>query len=721
MKKIAFALVGQPNCGKTTLFNQLTGSTQRVGNWPGVTVERKSGLLHIANHTLELVDLPGTYSVANTSADDPSAHCSPDELITCQYVRAREAAVIINVVDASNPLRHLYLTLQLAEMGLPMIVVLNMTDIARQKGIHFDTQALSHALHCPVISMTSTRGEGLQELKTALARHVELAAEASTNMQPLPEENVQQAAVRYNKIKALLADVLVTTANEGKVSFTQRCDRLVLNRWLGIPIFLFIMYLMFVLSVNVGGALQPLFELSSTALFIDGIQWLGATLHFPTWLTLLLAQGIGGGINTVLPLIPQIGLMYLFMTFLEDSGYMARAAFVIDRLMQSLGLPGKAFVPLIVGFGCNVPAVIGTRTLDNPRERLITMMMAPFIPCGARLAIFALFSTAFFGRQGAWVIFSLYLIGIMAALLTGLLLRYTLLRGESAPFVMELPEYHRPHCKSLLLQTWVRLKSFIFRAGKVIVVASVIIGCLNSFNFHRDAVTNSTNSALADIGVALTPLLHPIGVQQDNWQATVGLISGAMAKEIVAGTLNTLYTAEALEENRFDPATFSLSEALIAAVKETWQSITELFSLQTFVNPIEASKGDGDMSQGAMGIMSEKFQSPVAAFSYLLFVLLYVPCASVMGAIAREENQRWMLFSIFWGLVLAYSISTLFYQATELTTHFTSAVGIVATVLFINLLIVAIMRKINIVLPKHSVIKTVAKCTACSGCPKRNR
>jgi ferrous iron transport protein B len=277
------------------------------------------------------------------------------------------------------------------------------------------------------------------------------------------DTGVQIADYRYHAINAICTTVS-NIHQAVPAGLTSQIDKIVLNRWLGIPIFLAVMYVMFVLSINIGAALQPLFDSSSVAIFIHGAQWLGYVCHFPDWLTIFLVQGLGAGINTVLPIIPQIGLMFLFLSFLEDSGYMARAAFVMDRLMQSLGLPGKSFVPLIVGFGCNVPSVVGTRTLDTPRERLLTVLIAPFMSCGARLAIFAVFAAAFFNAHSSSLIFSLYLLGIVVAIATGLVLKHTLLGGEVSSFIMELPVYHRPHLKSLLLQTWQRLKMFVIRA-----------------------------------------------------------------------------------------------------------------------------------------------------------------------------------------------------------------------------------------------------------------
>jgi len=525
-------------------------------------------------------------------------------------------------------------------------------------------------------------GDAAQHLPEALARLKD----------EMDDPGLHIADARYQTIAAICDAVSNTlTAEPGR--FTAAMDKIILNRLLGLPIFLLVMYVMFVLAINIGGALAPIFDAGSVAIFIHGIQWVGYTLHFPDWLTIFLAQGLGGGINTVLPLVPQIGMMFLFLSFLEDSGYMARAAFVMDRLMQSLGLPGKSFVPLIVGFGCNVPSVMGARTLDAPRERLMTIMMAPFMSCGARLAIFAVFASAFFGQQGALAVFSLYVLGIIMAILTGLMLKHTIMRGEASPFVMELPVYHVPHLKSLLLQTWQRLKGFVLRAGKVIVVVSIFLSALNSFTLGGQAATSINDSALASVSRVFTPLLEPIGVQGDHWQATVGLFTGAMAKEVVVGTLNSLYTAENIQAAPFDATQFSLADELLGAARETWQSLVDTLSLSTLANPIEASKGDGEMATGSMGVMSEKFGSPAAAYSYLIFVLLYIPCISVMGAIAREASRGWMGFSILWGLNIAYSLATVFYQTATFSQHpHYSLVCILAVILF-NVLVIGGLRR----------------------------
>ncbi|MDR4046772.1 MAG: nucleoside recognition domain-containing protein, partial [Citrobacter sp.] len=300
---------------------------------------------------------------------------------------------------------------------------------------------------------------------------------------------------------------------------------------------------------------------------------------------------------------------------------------------------------------------------------------------------------AFFGQNGALAVFSLYVLGIVMAVLTGLMLKHTIMRGEATPFVMELPVYHVPHIKSLIIQTWQRLKGFVLRAGKVIIIVSIFLSAFNSFSLSGKIVDNINDSALASVSRVITPVFKPIGVHEDNWQATVGLFTGAMAKEVVVGTLNTLYTAENIQEEEFNPADFHLGDELIGAVDETWQSLKDTFSLSVLANPIEASKGDGEMATGAMGVMGEKFGSAAAAYSYLIFVLLYVPCISVMGAIARESSRGWMSFSILWGLNIAYSLSTLFYQTVSYKEHPTYSLVCILAVILFNIVLLGLLRR----------------------------
>lgn len=738
---IIIGLIGNPNTGKSTLFNQLTGSRQRVGNWAGVTVDKKEGYFSTTQHKkITLVDLPGTYSL--TALSEQTAI---DEQITCRYMLSSQINLAVNVIDSVNLERNLYLTLQLIELDIPCIIALNMLDIAKRQHIKIDINQLSKQLDCPVIPLISCRARGIEELKNKIDDFLihkrkktknkilvnyspELLEEINKLAQAMPESisiqkrqglalqilegnihavsytnipystliNAHKRLVQYEDLGLLIADARYQSIERIflKVDLsekaephrlTQKIDSIILNRWLGIPIFLLIMYLIFILAINIGGAFQPIFDIGSSAIFIQGFQWIGYTFHFPSWLTTLLTQGVGSGINTILPLVPQIGIVYLLLSFLENSGYMARVAFVMDRLMQALGLPGKSFVPLIVGFGCNVPAIIGTRTLDSAQERFITIMMAPFMSCGARLAIFVVFTMTFFNQRGASIVFSLYLLGILAAIATGLILKYTIIRGEITPFFMELPVYHIPHIKSLFLQTWQRLKAFIVKAGKVIIASCILIGGLNSFSFNGQRVDKINDSALASISKTLTPLLVPIGINPDNWQAIVSLISGALAKEVVIGTLNAVYTAEKINNESFDPKSFNLLAQLKEGVYETINELKDTFRLQVLFHPLEGIKSDGKkMSSIAISAMSSKFGSSISAYSYLIFVLLYIPCVSVMSVISRETSRSWMIFSVLWGLDLAYSLATLFYQIATFNHHPQKSLMIVCIVIMIN-------------------------------------
>lgn len=701
-------LVGNPNCGKTAVFNALTGSRQRVGNWPGVTVEKKSGIFEHQQTGVKVVDLPGIYST-NVSSDSGAI----DEQITCQYLLSGKADLIVNVLDASNLERNLYLTLQLLEMKIPMILAVNMMDVVKRRGFALQVAQLSEMLDCPVVELVARRKQGIQELKKVMvqtrkisqfklpipdvleksiqrlnqspwfamrllekdylaARHVDentlaaVAYESHLIEEKLKKEpDVILATARYQVIRNLISAVVIRKPTTKK-TITQWIDRLVLHRFLGIPIFLGVMYLMFLFAINIGGAFQDFFDISSATIFVDGLARVLSYCHFPAWLTAVLANGVGKGINTTITFIPVIGGMFLFLAFLEDSGYMARAAFVMDRLMYALGLPGKAFVPMIVGFGCNVPAVMGARTLENRRDRVLTVMMMPFMSCGARLAIFAVFASAFFHRGGALIIFALYLVGILIAILTGLVLRKTVLPGKPAPLVMELPPYHLPRWTALWRHMWHRLKNFLTRASRVIIPVCIILGVLNSINLHGKLTTeNNQSSLLASVGRVITPVFAPMGIQQNNWPATVGLTTGILAKEVVVGTLNTLYSQQSNVVQQ--AATFDFKQSLKDAVISIPKNLAGLGD--AFKNPITASEAPHDMGQAAYGVMSSAFAGKIGAFAYLLFVLLYFPCVSTMAAMRREIGGHWALFSVLWSTGLAYALSVMTYQAATAAVH----------------------------------------------------
>lgn len=739
MKRNIICIVGNPNCGKTTLFNALTGSRQEVGNWPGVTVDKKTGRYSFEGEEVEIVDLPGIYSVT------PTSNSGEDERVARDYILSGEAQAVINIVDASNLERNLYLTAQLLEMRVPMMVVVNMLDIAQNHGMQVDLNALERELGCPVVGVVASRGQGVRNLRRSISeflkhpavppmklaygaeidkaaadvtrelaaagtRHpawcaVELLEEAPGMDAMLPAGAGERVAPMIERFRAGFdgeADIAIAEARyrfaseaaekavlrEGTtgVTMTDRIDRVVLNRWLGLPIFLAVMYVMFLFTQNFGGAFIDFFDILFGGIFVDGFGTLLTNLGAPEWLKVILADGIGGGIQTVSTFIPPIFFLFFFLAILEDSGYMARAAFVMDRMMRALGLPGKAFVPLLVGFGCGVPAIMATRTMDRAVDRIVTILMAPFMSCGARLPVYVLFATAFFPTNGQNLVFGIYLVGILAAILTGFLIKRFVLPGEAAAFVMEIPPYHLPTVKGVMMRTWDRLKAFVNRAGRVIVVIVAVLSFLNSWGTDGSFGNEDTDhSVLSEIGQTIAPVLSPMGVTQENWPAAVGIFTGILAKEAVVGTMNSLYDAMARTENAkaagsADEGAAAAQEeedsgwSLAAILAEAGTSIVDNLKDMTgaFADPLGVSVGDLSDTEAAaeeqgvavdsIAVMQKLFGSQLAAFAYLMMVLLYMPCVAAIAAVYREAGAAWTLFLAAWTTVLGYSAATIVYR-----------------------------------------------------------
>jgi ferrous iron transport protein B len=659
-RPLRLALCGNPNCGKSELFNALTGSSQRVGNWPGVTVDKKVGLYQRQQQSFEVTDLPGIYSLEQCAENQ-----SIDSTIACQFLFGETPDILINVIDASQLKRHLFLTAQLSERQIPTILAVNMMDVAEKKGLSINLKALSKKLGCPVVGLVAKRKIGIESLREAVSDLTEnLQPPKKICHWPQPKKEVDNdllsANVYYEAANSLYQKT-VSQQQEKRQLTSHWLDRIVLNRYAGIPIFLFVMYLMFVFAINVGGAFQDFFDISSHTLFVSGTAHLLQWLHAPHWASAILSDGLGKGINTVASFIPVIAAMFLFLALLEDSGYLSRAAFVMDRLMQKLGLPGQSFIPLIVGFGCNVPAVLGARTLSTPRDRILTILMTPFISCGARLAIFAVFASAFFPHGGQNIIFLLYLTGIIAAIGTGFILRKTVLSGKATPLIMELPEYHLPSLRSMRKLVWQRLKGFLWRAGRYIIPVCLIIGALNSMYIHGPSNSQKPVSLLSAASQSITPVLAPMGIHADNWPATVGLVTGVLAKEVVIGTLNTLYS------HGEESGTYSLTGGLTQAALSVPANLSNLN--HAFSNPFLAAESSHDMSAGAMQTMVARFASPLAAFSYLVFILLYFPCISTLAAMCREIPRSWAVFSMLWTTGLAYAVAVSVYQLGTMGAH----------------------------------------------------
>jgi ferrous iron transport protein B len=722
-RSLTVAIAGNPNCGKSALFNRLTGIRQKTGNWPGVTVERKTGRARIDDRTVEVVDLPGIYSFDALSLD---------EIVTRDYLLSREADLVVNVIDASNLERNLYLTVQLLEMGVPLVVALNMMDVARRRGLSVDAEDLSRRLGCPVVPVVATTGEGLSDLQSRLlavadARqlpgfplaHDDPVEQAIGQLLPLLGD-VEPANRRWLALKLLeddtgqgvsdevrseartvkaravshfgqdiglaiadsrythahaIAKAVLGGAPRASATWSDRIDGLILGRWTGIPVFMAVMYLMFLFTINVGGAFIDVFDGVAGVLFVDGLGALLTASGAPDWLRVLLADGAGAGLQVVATFIPIVTALYLFLSVLEDSGYMARAAFVMDRSMRAIGLPGKAFVPLIVGFGCNVPAIMATRTLENARERKLTILMNPFMSCGARLPVYALFAAAFFPNAGQNVVFALYLTGILVAILTGLLMKRSLLPGQSSGFVMELPPYHLPTLRGVLLRAWDRVRLFIREAGRVIVLMVIALNLLNSLGTDGSfGNEDSDQSVLSAAARAVTPVFAPMGISEDNWPAVVGIFSGVLAKEVVVGTLDNLYSAIARGTGDPDDAgTFDLLAGLSAAAATVPENLGALsdalldpLGLQSIDEAEPAALGVDD---AVFGAMHARFDGQVGAFAYLLFVLLYFPCVATIGVIRREAGGAWAAFVATWTTGVAYLTATVFYQAATYAAH----------------------------------------------------
>ncbi|MFT6976334.1 MAG: ferrous iron transport protein B [Shewanella psychromarinicola] len=727
-KQFHCVTVGNPNAGKSTLFNALTGASQQVGNWSGVTVEKKTGKLSYSGTDVFLTDLPGIYDLlpAGNSCD-----CSLDEQIAQAYLSNQQVDAIINLVDATNVERHLYLTTQLRELGIPVIVVINKIDAAKKLGININADDMSARLGCPVVAICSRKQADVEQLQTELlallkkgdttsSLLLQYHADIEASVTALQKQNDSQGLVELSRGQALAIlanshgngcgtsetqlhdtvqqctqrveqagediDIMIATTrydfvqqvfeasvSQGThVSATDRLDKVVLHPVLGIPIFLFVMYLMFLFSINVGNAFIDLFDITAGAIFVDHFGALLSSMGSPDWLVTILAGGVGQGIQTVATFIPVIAALFLALSVLEGSGYMARAAFVVDGLMRRIGLPGKAFVPMIVGFGCSVPAIMATRTLGSERERIVTGMMAPFMSCSARLPVYALFAAAFFPQSGQNLVFLLYIIGIFAAIGTGLLLRKTVLPGTSSAVVMELPSYEMPKSKAVFSRTTKRTKSFIMGAGKTIIIVVTLLNFVNAIGTdgsfgHED----SKESLLSVASQQITPFFSPMGIEQDNWAATVGIITGIFAKEAVVGTLNSLYSTVDGDDVELLPLWDSVKIGL-ATVPANLLGIEPGDPLSI------AIAGITDLDEAAMALSVDSstfsalqtgFKSQIAAFSYLLFILLYTPCVAAMGALVHEFGTKWARFAAIWTFSLAYGSATVVYQGATFTQH----------------------------------------------------
>jgi ferrous iron transport protein B len=725
--EIRVALAGNPNAGKSTLFNALTGSQQHVGNWPGKTVEKKTGVHQAGGTQLLITDLPGAYSLSTYSQE---------EVVTRDFILDAQPDVLVAVADATNLERNLYFIVQLLELGRPMVVVLNMMDMAERKGLTIDLAVLSDALGVPVLTAVARKGIGLDELvavvrQTAdaeandfaldygpaiegelaalgaeLAAHPDVTArfpgrwpalklleddaDVAERLAAIPDGDACLEAAdaarerlrltlpddvdamtadrRYTVIHQLVGSV-VTQPGAEQPSLSDRVDRVVMHRWLGIPIFLAVMWLTFRLTADVSA---PLVDWLNYVINGPVANWtvaiLGTVGLADTWLASLLVDGVLAGVGGVLVFMPVLLVLYLALAVLEDSGYMARAAFVMDRLMNRIGLHGRSFLPLMVGFGCSVPAIYATRTLDNQRDRILTGLLVPFMSCGARLPVYVLFAAIFFPQRGGAVIFGLYLLGIVVALGVGLLLWRTVLPAtRSHGLVMELPPYRLPHWQSIWYQMWQRTRSFLAHAWSIILIMSLVIWFLMAVPLGGSgtfAAAPLPESAFGRLSNALSPVFQPLGF--GSWETTGALVSGLVAKEVVVSTLAQTYDTAPSRDG--DAPTTLGQDALdivtsfATAVGDTLRAIPSLVG-------INLQRDTGDEADSALSAQiqagftaSSNGHATLAALAFLVFVLLYTPCVATAAAERHELGTRWMWTSLIGQFVLAWVAALIVFQ-----------------------------------------------------------
>lgn len=739
VETLKIALAGNPNVGKSTLFNALTGSRQHVGNWPGKTVEKKEGVLRLSGQEVIVVDLPGTYSLTAYSIE---------EIISREFIIGEQPSAVVAVVDAANLERNLYLVTQLFELEVPVIVVLNMSDIARRRGLAIDAAKLSDRLGgAPVIEAVGNSGIGVDALKHAIQRVA--AREASATLVIPYEQTVereialltaeisalpdlaQQYRPRWLAIKLLEADsditerlsaypVLLeraeaaaqrietltgedaeTLITDGRYAFistvisgaltrpretvettSDKIDRVLTHRYYGVPIFLLLMWIVFQLTANVSA---PFLDWVDSVIAGPVARWtaamLGAVGLGGTWVEALLIDGVIAGVGGVLVFVPVLMSLYLVIGVLEDSGYMARAAFVMDRLMRSIGLHGKSFLPMLVGFGCTVPAVYATRTLENEDDRRLTGFLVTFMSCGARLPVYVVIGAAFFGARSGNLIFGMYMLGIAVALLTGWALRRTVYRNKPPqPFVMELPPYRAPHLRDVWRQTWERTSSFVRKAGTIILATSVLIWILMAIPANASGSFNDVapqDSVFGTIAEVVSPIFAPAGFGE--WQAAGSLISGFIAKEVVVGTMSQIYVGEAEVAEDVEPApTFgedlthigtSFVEASVLTVQELVNIVPRTVNVIPGINMAEADfLGVGREDEDTTALESALTQvfTPLSAVAFTVFVLLYTPCVTTLAAMRQEFGARFTLYQIAYTFALAWLAAVIVYQAGRL-------------------------------------------------------
>lgn len=717
-KIITVAVAGNPNSGKSTLINAIAGTRLHVGNWPGVTVEKKSAMFEYEGKQIRIVDLPGTYSLSPYTQE---------EIIARDYLVHEKPDAIINVVDATNLERNLYLTVQLLELGIPVVMALNIHDEAVSKGYKIDIKTMEDILGIEVIPTVATKKTGLNDLLRAVTSKtsghhpkklnygsdIESAASAverqiknsypqllekyplrwlvfklmerdsyvmdeikiGDNISFIEEATKHLIKAHGDDVESIMADERYALASGlthevlqkpefKKMEMTEKIDKFVLNRFLGIPIFLAAMWIMFKLTFDVSTPFADWMDAMITGPFKRWAEAILGFIHAPEWTTSLATDGVIAGVGFVLVFVPVIFAMMFFITFLEGSGYMARAAFVMDRAMHSMGLHGKSFIPMLLGFGCNVPAVYATRTLENPRDKALTALLIPLMSCGARLPVYVVFIGAFFAANAGTVLWSLYVIGIALAVLMGIIFKKTLFKGESPMFIMELPPYRMPSFKSLMIHTWEKGKHFLIKAGTYIFAVSILVWFLLNLPW---GVEHKKDSYLGQVGQVIAPALEPLGF--GNWEAASSLVSGLIAKEIVVGTMGEIYVQSTGDTDHTEVPTLTddlkeMGASFATAAKDAAENVISTFGVASMSS--EESIEETKERTPLRGILKGQF-TPLSAYAFIVFVLLYMPCVVVAIAMKQEFGTwKWFGIAFAYQMVLAWVVAFVIYQGGKI-------------------------------------------------------
>ncbi|MBK3331935.1 ferrous iron transport protein B [Persephonella atlantica] len=712
-KIIKVAVAGNPNTGKTTLINAIAGTNLHVGNWPGVTLEKKEARFKYRDYEIHLIDLPGTYSLSNDTAE---------EKIAVEFLIKEKPDVVIDVVDSTNLERNLYLTVQLLELEAPLVVALNMWDEAKSKGIDIDVEKLEKLLCIRAVPTSAVKEEGIKELLDAVIEIYERKEKPKCvlHFEDQVEEHIKGLIDKIKEVQPILLDLyparyLALSLIEGNTSFidlslsediqkyvqnvrkeieklyhkdpvtfiveerysiiisiyeqvvkkhvvksvdiTFLLDKVFLHKLFGLPIFFLLMWILFEFTFELSSPYVDWLDETLSSFIAPLTAQLLSSLGASEWLQSFVSEGIIGGVGFVLVFVPVLFFLYVFMAFLEGSGYMARAAFLMDRFMSVLGLSGKSFIPMIIGFGCNVPAVYATRTLENPKEKILTVLMIPFMSCGARLTVYAFFVTIFFTQHKTAVIMSLYLLGIAVAVIIAFILQKTYFKSQSLPFILELPPYRLPTMRFILRNAWIKTRAFLYEAGTFILATSVVIWFLLHFPV---GVKKTEDSVFGHISKAIAPVFEPLGF--GNWQAAGALMSGFVAKEVVIATMGNIYAGEVIQETEEEKIDIKeklvqMGTGFLQANVEAGKKLLSIFGID-----LAGGEEEEEFEKTLLDTVKNAF-TPLTAFSFLVFLLLYTPCMATVFAIKQELGSwKWAGISVVISFTSAWIVSFTVYH-----------------------------------------------------------